>query len=121
MDFDENAFYQQLTKQAINYKLPEFTTSFLLARNVEMEFSDLHSDMVASTMNSISHDSTSSGWRGWFLCFPLHSTTTSSQQASHVQVKRTASGMKISIPGVQMIGYYTKVLPKFPLDQNQFL
>ena len=33
-------------------------------------------------------------------------------------VHRTANGMAIEIPGAQIIGYYTQVMPQFPKEQN---
>ena len=35
-----------------------------------------------------------------------------------VTADRTANGMIINIPGAQIIGYYTEVLPRFPQSQN---
>ena len=34
-----------------------------------------------------------------------------------VNAYRTVNGMIISIPGAQIIGYYTEVIPEFPRSQ----
>lgn len=85
-----------------------------MARKIELEFSGLDSETVTSTMSEMSH--TSGG--GGFLCFRASASKTKTKDTSHVQVKRTSNGMSIKIPGAQMIGYYTQILPKFPLDQQ---
>ena len=112
--FKEADFYNELSRSDVKYKLPEYTTGFLLARKVELEFSGLDSQTVTSTMSEMSHKSGGGG----FFCFHASASETKTKQTSHVQVQRTANGMKISIPGAQIIGYYTEVLPRFPLTQQ---
>ena len=108
---DDQSFYQELHRA--HYKLPEFPTSFLLARKIELEFSDVSQDVVTATMS----ETTSASSSVRFLCFNAHASYSKNKQTSHSQVQRTSNGMKISIPGAQMIGYYTQVLPKFPQKQ----
>lgn len=108
---NDQSFYQELNRA--HYKLPEFPTGFLLARKVELEFSDVNYDVVTSAMSEATSVSGSVG----YSFFSAHASYSKNKQTSHVQVQRTSSGMKISIPGAQIIGYYTKVLPKFPLNQ----
>lgn len=112
-DFEEDEFVRKLSDASLSYKLPEYTTAFLLARKIELEFSGVDSNVVTHAMSEASH--TSGG--GGFFCFRASASVTKTKQTSHVQVKKTASGMSISIPGAQIIGYYTQVLPKFPLNQ----
>ena len=106
----ETAFYETLIKDDIRYLLPEYTTSFLLARNVELDFKGVDSSTVMSSLSIFSH----SGVDANFLFFHASHSATSSNQASSVETKKTADGMKIKIPGAQLIGYYTKKLPRFP-------
>ena len=111
----EGEFYQTIsTGNSPHYKLPEYPTSFLLVRNIEMEFSGLDSKVVTSTMNEMSH--TSGG--GGFLFFHAGASVTKTKSTSSVNIQKTADGMKIKIPGAQLIGYYTQVLPPFPSQQN---
>ena len=112
-EFTETSFYTELSQNVKQYKLPEYTTGFLLARKIEMEFSGLDSATVTSTMNEMSHKSGSGG----FLFFRAQASETKTKHTSHTNVQRTASGMKISIPGAQLVGYYTQVLPRFPVNQ----
>ena len=108
----EKGFYDEVTIP-FRYMLPEYTTGFLLARNIELEFSNLDSETITSTMNEMSHTSGSGG----FLFFKASASVTKTKQTSHVRVERTGSGMKIKIPGAQVIGYYTRVMPRFPVNQ----
>ena len=98
----------------IGFMLPEYPTSFLLARNIEMEFDGIDSSVITSTMNEMSQAS----GHGGFLFFHASASVSKSKTTSSVNIQRTANGMKLSIPGTQMIGYYTSVLPKFPHDQK---
>ena len=109
----ETDFLSKITNNNVRYMLPEYPTSFLLARNIEMEFDGLDSGVVSSTMNEMSHTS----GHGGFLFFHASASVTKSKTTSSVTIQRTANGMKLRIPGTQMIGYYTEVLPKFPPDQ----
>ena len=113
MGFTELGFYNVLSNDNKQYKLPEYTTGFLLARNIELEFSGVDAETVTSTMSEMSHSSGGGG----FLCFRASVSKTKTRDTSHVQVQRTANGMSIKIPGAQIIGYYTKIVPKFPLKQ----
>ena len=112
-ELTETQFYDEVTSDQTHYKLPEYTTGFLLARNIELEFKKLDSETVSSFMSEMSH----TGGSGGFLFFHAGASVTKTKQTSHVQVQKTASGMKIKIPGAQVIGYYTETLPRFPIEQ----
>ena len=96
------------------YRLPEYVTSFLLARDVELEFSGVDANTVRDTLDEYSHSSGSGG----FLFFRASASVTKSNHWSQVTAHRTANGMRIKIPGTQLIGYYTQKLPRFPLKQE---
>lgn len=110
----ETNFYNQLLKNNVHYKLPEYTTAFLLARNIELEFSGLDSNTVSYAMQEHSH----SEGHGGFLFFRASASVSKGKQTSHVQMDRTADGLSIKIPGAQVIGYYTEVLPIFPIASD---
>ena len=114
-EFDEVQYYNKLTQSngRYRYKLPEYATSFLLARNIDLEFSGLDSSTSTYYMSQVTHKS----HRGGFLFFHASHSETRSKQVSHVQASKTTDGLKIKIPGAQIIGYYTETLPKFPQDQ----
>ena len=97
-----------------NYLLPEYVTSFLLARNVKLQFSGLDSSSVNQAMQMMAGGSIS----GSYSMFSLSASVGIGREKQSVSADRTANGMIINIPGVQVIGYYTQVLPQFPRDQN---
>ncbi len=113
-DLTETDFYRKLTEDKVKYKLPEYPTSFLLGRNIELEFQGVDSSVVSSTMNEMSHSSGSGG----FLFFHASASVTKSQTTSSLNIQKTADGMKIKIPGAQLMGYYTEVVPEFPLPKK---
>ena len=92
------------------YQLPEYVTSFLLARDIELEFSKINRKTFSETVSTFSHTSAHAS----FFCFSASFSSSSSNYKSRSSVHRTANGMKIKMPGAQIIGYYTQILPKFP-------
>ena len=96
------------------YRLPEYVTSFLLARDIELEFSGVDANTIRDTLDEYSHTSGSGG----FLFFRASASVTKSNHWSQVTAHRTSNGMTIKIPGTQLIGYYTQKLPRFPLRQE---
>ena len=110
----ETQLFDRLTQSSRQYKLPEYATDFLLARNIELEFSGVDTETVTSFMSEMTHV----GGSGGFLFFHAGASYTKTKQVSHVEVKKTANGMNIKIPGAQLIGYYTEVVPLFPQQQK---
>ena len=92
------------------YQLPEYVTSFLLARDFELEFSNIAQSTFHRTVSTFTHTSAHAS----FFCFSASFSSSSSNYKSRSSVHRTANGMKIKMPGAQIIGYYTQILPKFP-------
>lgn len=106
----EADFYKRLTDNPnVHYKLPEYTTAFLLARNIDLEFAGLDSSTVSYAMQEQSHYE----GHGGFLFFHAGVSVSKGKQTSQVTVDRTADGMRIKIPGAQIIGYYTEIVPSF--------
>ena len=94
----------------VSYRLPEFVTSFLLAKDIEMEIVSKSSALYQSFMHS------SLQWE-YITFFSLKSNTGSNEkQSARTRVHKTSTGMKIKIPGAQVIGYYTQKIPRFPLS-----
>lgn len=79
-----------------------------------MEFSGVDSEVVTSTMRKV----TEASGRGGFAFFRVSASYSKTRQTSHVSVKKTTTGMSISVPGAQIIGYYTQVMPRFPQNQD---
>ena len=98
------------------YRLPEYVTSFLLAKDIELEITSKSANIFRSFMKETSYSHSSSSMN--FLVFSVGGSVVSSKSSSEAKsrVHRTANGFKLQIPGAQVIGYYTRVLPKFPLS-----
>ena len=124
----EKQFIEEATDATNNYKLPQYVTGFLLARRIEMEFRGVDKQTVqdvvrSSYQNYRSSSGSGSGSRSGWGCFNF---ATSSDYSSSQSVRRqfsasfqaaaTTSGLKITVPGVQLIGYYTQVVNKFPIE-----
>ena len=92
------------------YRLPEYVTSFLIAKDVELEFSNVNRKTFRETMSSFTRHSGHAS----FLCFSSSFSYSKSDSKSKSRLHRTANGMLIKIPGAQVIGYYTQKLPRFP-------
>lgn len=52
--------------------------------------------------------------KGSFGPISFGGSTSTSGSYSNMQASSTADGLKIDIPGAQLIGYYCDVVPKFP-------
>ena len=95
--------------------LPEYVTSFLLARNVKLQFSGLDSRSVSKAMQMVAGGSFNTGLP---LVFDFSATVGIQRTKQSVTADCTANGMIIHIPGAQIIGYYTQVMPEFPKEQS---
>ena len=91
------------------YRLAEYVTSFVLARDIELEFTEVDVRTVRSALGKHPHS---------FLFFESSSAITRGHTNSKVTIGRTANGMRIKIPGTQLIGYITQKLPRFPYKQE---
>ena len=106
---DQNTFI----KMASDYQLPEYTTGFLLAKDVSMTFRGLETSSNSHAMKLSVSGKLSIGWGP----FTLGSGSLSSgKTSSSMKVSSQSDGLHIDVPGAQIIGYYTSVLPKFPKD-----
>lgn len=55
---------------------------------------------------------------GSYDMFSLSASVGIGKEKQSITADRTATGMIINIPGAQVIGYYTQVVPQFPREQN---
>ena len=94
------------------YVMPEYVTSFLLSRNVKLQFSGLDSKTVSTAMQFVGGISAGVGVIG--LPFSVNRRAEFHAGVKHMTADRTVDGMVIHIPGAQLIGYYTQVMPQFP-------
>ncbi len=102
--------------------MPEYVTSFLLARNIRLQFSGVDTNSVNRAMQFMfSHSRGGSGTavlEGVPVVFGGNARIGFHFGRKTMTAHRTANGMIIEIPGAQVIGYYTQVMPQFPKEQN---
>lgn len=92
------------------FHLPQYVSGLLLSRNIEMEF-DVQVDYSTQAIRE-SSGQLLGGFAFWSASLP----------SSYGRFQRVAStessdtGIRILIPGVQLIGYYTQIISRFPYD-----
>ena len=75
-----------------------------------MEFSGLDAKTKQTALSTSFGVSAKGGWGP----FSFGGSTSTSASASNMRASSTADGLRIEIPGAQLIGYYCDVIPKFP-------
>lgn len=103
---DESDF----VKVANKYQLPEYTTAFLLAKDVRLIFRGID----ASTSSLALKESALSQFGGSYGPFSAASSFSHGHVSSDLEVSSQSDGLHIDIPGAQIVGFYTSVLPRFP-------
>ena len=93
--------------------LPEYVTSFVLARDIQLQFSGVDASTVSHATQVIAGGSFSASYG----MFSMSASVGLGKTKQSVTADRTANGMIINIPGAQIIGYFTEVLPRFPQTQ----
>ena len=68
----------------------------------------------SSTVSHAVQESASASLSGSYGCFSASASFSYGHTSSSLKVSTQADGLQIDIPGAQIIGYYTSVLPKFP-------
>ena len=110
---DDADFTREALDQSKNYLIPQYITGLLLCRNLTLEFSNVAKESTYSFVATSLETSLSVGYGP----FSLSASYSRSSQKSSFEASATATGLRIRVPGVQMIGYYTEVTPKFPNDE----
>ena len=108
-------YIKQLKENEKKFMLPEFASAFLLAKDVELEFSGIDT----STRSHAVEQSASGKLSGNYLCFSASASADYGRRDSNLQIESTVDGLKIKIPGAQLIGYYSTLLPCFPHSSCQ--
>ena len=102
-----------------NYRIPHYLTGLLLARNLNLEFSGMDRQ---SSYNFVATSLSTRGKLGWgpITVFQGRASKPNSYdrntQDSRFEATSTETGLRVRVPGVQLIGYYTQVTPKFPIS-----
>ena len=99
--------YVTLAKDCL---LPEYTTAFLLAKDLSLKFRGADSNTTSHAVQM----SASAHLKGSYGPFSASASFSYGHQSSNLKVSSLSDGLQIDIPGAQIIGYYTSVLPKFP-------
>lgn len=104
----ENDYVQAASSKS--YQLPEYTTGFLLAKDVKMQFSGVDSATASHAIQQSAAGSLSFSLGP----FKAKGSFSAGHKSSSLKVSTSANSLQIEVPGAQIIGYYTSVLPKFP-------
>ena len=110
----EDAFVRELTGKNRGYLLPQYATGLLLARNVVIDFGLHKASDSYHAVRSATHSSASGGFSIGFFSASASVSYGSTRRDYNAKVETTATGIRVQIPGVQLIGYYTQVVPSFP-------
>ena len=114
----EDKYIKTVTEPGANYLLPEYVTGLLLSRNINLEFKGISASQSVHAVHTAS--STSYSFGGSYGCgfWSASASVSGSHQSSRsmktFSAESTSDGLRISIPGAQIVGYYTQVVPKFP-------
>ncbi|CAI8035380.1 hypothetical protein GBAR_LOCUS19863 [Geodia barretti] len=110
----EKQYVHEITRRDSNYLLPEYVTGLLLSRNINVEFRGISASRSARAVRTASSSRFSArvGFGPWG-----GSVSGGKSQSSYhrtYSMESTSDGLRVSIPGAQIIGYYIQVMPEFP-------
>ena len=105
-------FVQRVQDPVQNYVIPHYVTGLLLARKVVLEFNGMSKQ---EQYRFVAKSTVTSFGLGWGF-FSLNVGIGKNKGKAAFESSVTESGLKVSIPGVQLIGYYTEVTPEFPIE-----
>ena len=121
---EPGSYYQEVLQNG-NYLMPQFTSSFILANEIKIYFPGLgiwnDSDTDNETNNAVNvlmkytYAPNLAGGYGPFSFAPAGGPL---NNVHNFRVERSRGGILISIPGAQIIGHITTVIPKFPSNQT---
>ncbi len=110
-EFSEKEFVTKIQSSSEEkYLLPQYVTGLLFARNVELDFQTESLEYSTRAVRESYSASLSGGFAFWSASFAFNH----GRSHSTSRMETTATGVRVSIPGAQVIGYYTQVVPKFP-------
>ena len=109
-EMTENEFIKELTGANRGYLLPQYVTGLLLSRNVKIQFRGIKANTAAHAVRVLTSTRLSGGFGPWRASTSFNYARSNRQFRS----ESSSNGLRITIPGAQVIGYYTQVMPKFP-------
>ena len=92
------------------FQLPQYVSGLLLSRNIEMQF-DVQLDYSTQAVRE-STGQLLGGFAFWSASLPL----TYGRVQRVASVESSDTGIRVLVPGVQLIGYYTQIVSRFPHD-----
>lgn len=95
---------------AKRYLLPEYTTHFVIVKDLHIDFTSLDPSISSELLAEAAHPH----MQGNYGPFSFASTVYYQHLVSQTQATTTPDGILLHIPGAQLIGYVTKVVPIFP-------
>ena len=98
--------------------MPEYVTSFLLARNVRLEFSGMDTNTVSTAIQASLGVGANAGIKGYNMFGGINGHHSVNYGRRWANTHSKTDGMVIEIPGAQIIAYYTNVMPLFPKEQK---
>ena len=109
----EADFYNEVTRdvpEGSPYLLYQYPTAFLLAKDIIMTFTGLSDkDIHAALLSSFG-----TSFKGSYGPISFDGSISESGSFNHIQASPMVGGLKVYIPGAQVIGYYCDIIPKFP-------
>lgn len=111
-------FYSEVTKESPDgspaYMLYQYPTAFLLAKDISMDFTGLSDKDIQRALVL----SFSTSLKGNYGPISFDGSFSGSGSQNHIQVSLMDNGIKVHIPGAQIVGYCCNVVPKFPNTYN---
>ena len=109
----EKEFFEK-AKDRSKYLLPHYSTALLLSRNISIEFREITSNAVYQAVQQSSSFSAGFSVGGFWGSVGASASGSWGNSQSSAKVESTDTGLRITIPGVSIIGYYTQNVPLFP-------
>ena len=110
----EDNWITAVTQDGANYLLPEYVTGLLMSRNVVIEYKGISASQSAHAVHVATSTSFSVSGGFSFWSASASGSFSNSRSSRTFQAESSSDGLRITIPGAQIIGYYTQVLPEFP-------
>lgn len=117
-------YYQEVVRSG-HYLMPQFTSSFILASDVQVFFPGLGiwndtdtDDQTNNAVNILMKYTYAPNLEGGYGPFSFVPADGATNNVHSFRVERNRGGILITVPGAQIIGYIITVIPKFPDNQT---
>lgn len=101
-------------KEEVTGFLTISTPLILLAKDVELEFRGVSSKTTVTVTAHMLSRSVSGHVGGGYGPFSASVSSSYKSSSSNIATEATADGLRIRVPGAQLIGCYVTVVPEFP-------